>query len=167
MPVAGVTAAGAVPSRASQRDRAGGGHRWRCVLVERVQPRTDLAAVFIDQMHLGQIPARVAHQYAVQVPEGLGTSKRRASITTVPSLRRWVRRSVRVKASRSAVAVGARAQHIRSRQPAGERRMAGFAVDVAVIAVLDPGLGRLVQELEREILNALEHRHQLPFDGGP
>ena len=72
MPVAGVTAT---------PDALGGAHRHRLeraadavgigALVERIQPRTDMATVLIDQMHLGEVPARVAHQHAVQVTEGV------------------------------------------------------------------------------------------------
>ena len=38
-------------------------------LIQGIQPRNDLAAVFIDEMDLGEVPACVAHQHPVQVPE--------------------------------------------------------------------------------------------------
>ncbi len=88
-------------------------------------------------------------------------------MTTVPSLRRWVRCSVRVKASRSASLSGLGRS---TSGPASQRASGVWPVSqwiVAVIAVLGPGLGRFVQELEREVGDALEHRHQLSFDRGP
>ena len=48
-----------------------------------------------------------------------------------------------------------------------ERGLPEFVVDAAVVLLLDPRLGREVEELERELGLALEHRHQSPLDLTP
>ena len=123
--------------------------------------------MLIDEVHLGEVPARVAHQYTVQVPErvrhfeAVRIDDDRAVATPLgtPLGAREGQAQRR--------AVRARAQYIRARRPAGERRLARFTVDGALITELGPGLGGFVQELEREVGNALEHRQQLPFDRRP
>ena len=37
----------------------------------------------------------------------------------------------------------------------------------AVIFLFDPGLGRLIEKLERQRFLAFQHRHQAPFDTAP
>ncbi len=114
-------------------------------------------------MHLAQIPARVAHQQALEMAEGVrhfeavrvdgdGAVAAPLGASLGAGEGEPQRRAVRTRSC-----------HIGARQPSGERRLAGFTVDPTVIAELGPGLGGLVEELEREVLHALEHRHQLPL----
>ena len=37
----------------------------------------------------------------------------------------------------------------------------------AVILLFDPGLGRLIEEIERQRVLAFQHGHQAPFDTAP
>ena len=96
----------------------------------------------------------------------LGTSKRRPSMTAVPSLLRKVRRSVRVKASRNVAPSG---QGRVTEGPARKRAsgVVDLAVVFSVVVLLDPGLGCLVEPAQGEIVHTLEHGHQPAFDRCP
>src|SRR5277367_4534634 len=48
-----------------------------------------------------------------------------------------------------------------------EGSLAELAVESAVILLLDPRLGRPVEQFEGELRLAFEHRHQSPLDTGP
>src|SRR5580658_6728200 len=95
-------------------------------------------------------------------------------MTAVPSLLRRMRRSVRVKASRSAAASGQAcpcegggSRHGGTGEEAGKRRVVDLAVPLAVIVLLHPGLRRLVEPSHGEIVDALEHGHQPALDRSP
>ena len=57
-----------------------------CVLVLRIQSAQHLAVLGIDEMDLREVPVAYRTSIAVRCRYRLGTSKRRAAITTVPSL---------------------------------------------------------------------------------
>src|ERR1700687_1199773 len=77
-------------------------------------------------------------------------------MTAVPSLLRRLRRSVR-----------AGARHGGAGEEACERRVVDLAVSLAVVVLLDPGLRRLVEPAQGEIVDALEHGHQSALDRSP
>ena len=64
-------------------------------------------------------------------------------------------------------AAGARACHGRTGKMATQRRDADLGVHRAVVFLLDPGLGCLVEPIQREGLLALEHGHQPTLDAAP
>src|SRR5262249_27351546 len=63
--------------------------------------------------------------------------------------------------------VGARAAHVGTFEVALEWRPLELAVDRAVILLLDPRACRSVEQIEREIRLAIEHRQEPPFDQRP
>ena len=74
---------------------------------------------------------------------------------------------MRVKARRSVVAVGAGPRHLRTREEARDGSFADLGVDLAVVLVLDPGLGRLVEGRKREVGHVLQHGDQPALDRAP
>jgi len=63
--------------------------------------------------------------------------------------------------------VGALARHRGTGQVVRQRRDLELGMHCAVVLLLDPGLGRLVEQLQREGLLALEHGHQPAFHAAP
>jgi hypothetical protein len=123
--------------------------------------------VRIDEIDPGQVPARVA-----QVHHGQRVVARR-DLEALPvqghgavgaPLAPWHLDAERVGERRGCGTVAA---HVGAGQIARERRGADLAVQRAVILLLDPGLGRLVEQFQRERRLALEHGHQPPLDAAP
>jgi hypothetical protein len=65
------------------------------------------------------------------------------------------------------ITVGAGTRHRRSFQEAGERGRADLGVARAVVLVLDPGLGRLVEERQRQVWHVLQHGDEPALDRPP
>ncbi len=96
-----------------------------------------------------------------------GTSKRTPSTVTVPSLRRWLRETSVRNARRRASELGRFAADAGAAQVAVEGRLANLGVHLAVVLLLDPGLGGGVEQIERELGLALEHGQQAALDLPP
>ena len=65
------------------------------------------------------------------------------------------------------IAVGTRPCHLGTRQEARDRRLADLGVGLAVVLVLDPGLGGLVQERQGQVRHMLQHGDQPALDRAP
>ncbi len=63
--------------------------------------------------------------------------------------------------------IRARTGHGGAGEEAGERRVVDLAVPLAVVVLLDPGLRRLVEPGQGEIVDRLEHGHQSALDRCP
>ena len=86
---------------------------------------------------------------------------------TVPSLRRCLRETSVRNARRRASELGALAADGGAAQVAGERGLLDLGVLLALVLLLDPGLGGDVEQIERELGLALEHGQEAPFDLSP
>jgi hypothetical protein len=67
---------------------------------------------------------------------------------------------LRAEGTTKPVARGAGASDAGSRQAPLERGLLGFAVEVALVLLLDPGLGGSLEEFEGQLWLTLEHGHQ-------
>ena len=62
-------------------------------------------------------------------------------------------------------AVRARPRHLGTSEEARDRRFADLGMALAIVVVLRPGLGRLVEQREREVRHVLEHGESRPSTG--
>ena len=121
----------------------------------------------IDEIDPGQVPARVAqvhHGQRVVARRDLEALPVQGHGTVGAPLASWHLDAKRVGEHRGGGTVAA---HVGAGQIARERRGADLAVQRAVILLLDPGLGRLIEQFERERGLALEHGHQPSLDAAP
>ena len=136
-------------------------------LVERVEGRQNGPAARVDQVDPAQVPAGVAHgQFAeVTVPcrdlEAHALQRDRAIALTLSPPGFQAKRIPKRLARR------ARAEHVGRLGEALDRRAGGLAVHRAVVLDLHPRLGRFVEELERQLGDAVEHRHQPALERPP
>ena len=63
--------------------------------------------------------------------------------------------------------IRAGSRHGRAGEEAGQRRVVDLTVVLAVIVLLHPGLRRLIEPGEGEIIHTLEHGHQPALDRSP
>jgi hypothetical protein len=132
--------------------------------VERPDGAQDDARAGIDQIDPGEIPAGVAQMHHGQmVVAGRDLEapafEAHGAVRAAQPARRFDAEGVGEQRR-----VGAVAPHVGAGEIAFERRGVEFAVPRAVILLFDPGLGRLVELLERKGRLALDHRHQAPLD---
>lgn len=84
----------------------------------------------------------------------------------MPSERRW-RRELDAKGAQGLETAGAWACHIGAGEIARQRCFTDLGVQAAVVLLLGPGPGGLVEQIEAEGCFALEHGHQAAFDAAP
>ena len=65
------------------------------------------------------------------------------------------------------IAVGTRPRDVGPGEEARDRRLADLGVGLAVVLVLDPGLGGLVQEAQGQVRHVLQHGDQPALDRAP
>ena len=65
------------------------------------------------------------------------------------------------------IAVGAWPRDVRPGEEARDRCPADLGVGLAIVLVLDPGLGRLVQEAQGQVRHMLQHGDQSALDRAP
>ena len=109
----------------------------------------------IDEIDRAEIPPRVAHAEPRQMPvaaRDLEPAALEADRAVAAALRAI---DLGAEGAAQLLAARARAADLRAGQIALERRAAELAVHGAVVFQLDPGLGRRVQPLEREVGVAL------------
>jgi len=157
-PVAGGVGAGFVASV-----RATGAGHWRSGLVLGIEAGEHIAGALVDEVDRPRSSWRSGPQGGRDGGSGWGL-ERRPSMTMLPSLLRCIRRSPRVKASRSASLPG----HGRMTSgPARNRVMGASPISNGPCGCTHtrPGLRRLVQERQRQIGDMLQHGHQPPSTG--
>ena len=148
--------------------RAAAGLVGIAALVDGMEDAQPLAAAGVDQIDAGQVPPRDPQMQGREVPErGRHLVAPRPPPDTVPSEGRSLRfhRDAEVCLQRSAVGAGPR--RVVALDQALERRGAELAVHPAMVVALKPRDGGIVERLQGERLDALEHRHEAAFDRGP
>ena len=131
-----------------------------------IKAAEDGAGFRIGQIDRAQVPRSVTNPEFLQVAEPEGTSKRMASRLSVPSLRRWMRRTSVVKASCS-LAVGGQGWARSVVKKTGQRSLACLGMNLTVVFQLDPSQGRLVELLQSQIGDAFEHGQKAALDLAP
>ena len=85
----------------------------------------------------------------------------------MPSDRRLLARDLDAERSAHRVAGRTVPTDVGSVEEALQRCRADLAVDCAMVFLLDPGVSRTVQELERQALLPLQHRHESSLNASP
>src|SRR5262249_6173210 len=110
-------------------------------LVKGVKRTQDALGEGVDQIDRPQVPARVAHVPRFDVAIARGDLEA-AALEADRSIRAALAASrLGAEDSPQMLARRTRTAHIRTRDPARDRRAADLRVDLAVVVELDPGLG--------------------------
>src|SRR5262249_3739291 len=133
-------------------------------LVERVNGGEDDPAAAVDQIDSAEAPTGVTHGHFTEVtipcralePHALPPDRPIALPLSPPALQ--------AKRIPKRLARRATAEHVRRLREAIDRRAGDLAVRRAVVLDLHPRLGRLIEERERELRDAAEHRHEPPLE---
>ena len=137
----------------------------RLVLGE--QPAKHRAGMRIDEVDLGEIPGGEANFQQGEMPILVGNFEAAAfddggavALAQGPSFGAG-------EGQPQCRGIRAGAGHGGAGEEAGERRVVDLAVPLAVIVLLNPGLRRLVEPGQGEVIDTLEHGHQPAFDRCP
>ena len=118
-------------------------------------------------MDITEIPARITEMNAGEMTEASGdfeadTRQRDGSITAALSARAFL-----AKRQTQGLDGRALAADIRRFEEAFQRSLAGLGMDPALVFHFDPGLGRLVQKIQRQVSVIFQHRQQASLDLPP
>ena len=135
--------------------------------VLRIEAGQHGAGALVDEVDGAQVPLGVAHLDTGEM--AIAVRQLEASAVdddaAVALLLRAPGAAGEGEAERDAARTGAR--HRRPFEEAGERGDADLGVDRAVVLVLDPGLGRLVEERQCQVGDVLQHGDEPAFDRTP
>src|SRR3984885_6445608 len=141
----------------------------RCVAsdADRMRKAADLpqpAGVWIDEMDLGEIPRGEADLEHGKMPITIGYFEA-AGFDDGGAIALAQAASFGAgEGQPQCRGIRAGSRYGRASEEAGERRVVDLAVVLAVIVLLHPGLCRLVEPCQGEVVDALQHGHQPALD---
>jgi len=136
-------------------------------LVLRIEPAKHLAAALVDQMDCAQVPAGETDLDLEEMTITVGQLEAAALDHQGPVALALGPPLGPREGQPQRRAVRARPRHLGASEEAGDRRLADLGMKLAIVLVLRPGLGRLVEHGEREVRHVLQHGDQPAFDRAP